>query len=358
MENRLESLDLLRRLCLAFGPSGCEDEVAALIKEKIEGLYDELITDRMGGVIAVIRGNGKSDESLMINAHMDEVGFMVREICESGLIRFTSMMGPDTRIMAGRKVFVGMPGRLSRGVITLKPIHTVGRADRDKAADMDDLYIDIGASSKEEAEKYVKIGDYGTFDSDFVQFGENGRLIKAKAIDDRLGCAVMIELMQELYSRDERLPFDVYFAFTRLEELSQGGARYVSHKLRPKKALVLEATAVADIYGVPEASRVGVRGEGGAVSIMDRGAIYDRDFVRLLLETAKENDIPCQVKKFVSGGNDASLIQRAAEGTRCAVISAPCGYIHTASDVIATEDYFSIYRLSLAVIDKMGGQNA
>ena len=358
MENRLNGIDLLRQLCQEFGPSGCEDNVAQMIKENIEGSYDELIPDRMGGVIALIRGSGESNESLMLSAHMDEVGFMVREICESGLIRFSSMMGPDTRIMAGRKVTLGMPGRLIRGVIALKPIHTVGRGDRDKAADMDDLYIDIGAASKEEAEKYVKIGDYGTFESDFVQFGEGGRYLKGKAIDDRLGCAVMIELMRELYAREEKLPFDVYFAFTRLEELSMGGARYASHKIRPYRALVLEATAVADIHGVSEESKVAERGKGGVISLVDRGTIYDKEFTNLLFDVAEEKGIPCQVKKFVSGGNDAALIQKAAQGTRCAVISAPCGYIHTASDVIATEDYFSIYKLALAAIEKLGGHNA
>ncbi len=358
MENRLNGIDLLRQMCMAFGPSGCEDDVAELIKENIEGSYDELIPDRMGGVIAHIRGSGESDERVMISAHMDEVGFMVREICDSGLIRFSSMMGPDTRIMAGRRVVVGMPGRLTRGVIALKPIHTVGRADRDKAADPDDLYIDIGVSSKEEAEKYVKIGDYGTFESDFVQFGENDRLIKAKALDDRLGCAIMIELMREIYAREEKLPFDLYFAFTCREEVLISGARTATHKIRPHKALIFEATAVADIYGVPETSRVSVRGEGGTVSIMDRGTIYDRELTDLLLSTAREKDIPCQIKKYISGGNDSSHIQRAAEGTKCAVISAPCGYIHTASDVIAKDDYFSMYKLALAAIEKMGGRNA
>lgn len=353
MDKKLTGLSLLRELCLKFGPSGCEDEVAHFIKDNIEGSYDELIPDRMGGVIALIKGNGSTDERIMINAHMDEIGFMVREICEDGLIRFSSMMGPDTRIMAGRRVTLGMPGRLVRGVIALKPIHTVDRADRNKAASIDDLYIDIGASTKEEAEAHIKIGDFGTFESEFVQFGEGGRMLRAKALDDRLGCAVMIEVMREIYSREERLPFDLYFAFTCREELGISGARGVSHKLRPHKAIILEATAVADIYGVSETSKVGARGEGGIVTVMDRGTIYDKELTGLLLTVAKEKDVPCQVKKYVSGGNDAMNIQKAAGGTKCAVISAPCGYIHTASDVVARDDYDSIYRLVLAAIERM-----
>ncbi|MBQ7836533.1 MAG: M20/M25/M40 family metallo-hydrolase [Clostridia bacterium] len=354
MKKMLSGTELLRSLCMAFGPSGCEENVALMIKENIKGCYDELVPDRMGGVIALIRGNGSSEERLMLSAHMDEVGFMIREICEDGLLRFSSMMGSDTRIMAGRRVSVGNADMQVRGVIALKPVHTVERADRGKAATLDELYIDIGASSREEAEKYVKIGDYGTFESDFVEFGEGGKLIKAKALDDRLGCAVMIELMREIYTREERLPFDVYFAFTCREELGVSGARCASHKIRPHKALIFEATAVADIHGVPEVSKVAERGCGGAISIMDRSTIYDRDMVDMLLETAKAKNIPCQIKKYVSGGNDAGHIHKAAHGTKCAVISAPCGYIHTASDVIAKEDYNSIYSLALAAIERMG----
>lgn len=354
MSEKSYGIDLLKDLCLAFGPSGYENEVADLIKENIEGCCDELIPDRMGGVIALIRGNGKSRERLMLSSHMDEVGFMIREICDDGLLRFSSMMGSDTRIMASRRVTVGYGERRARGVISLKPVHTVDRADRGKAATLDELYIDIGASSREEAEKYVKVGDYGTFESDFVIFGEGGRLIKSKALDDRLGCAVMIELMREIYSRNGRLPFDIYFAFTCREELGISGARCAAHKIRPHKALIFEATAVADIHGVPEISQVAKRGEGGAVSIMDRSTIYDREMVDLLLSVAKERDIPCQIKKYVSGGNDAGHIHKAAEGTKCAVISAPCGYIHTAADVIAADDYRSIYSLAIAAIERMG----
>lgn len=353
MNRKTEGLDLLRALCLEFGPSGCEDRVADLIKENIEGSYDELIPDRMGGVVALIRGNGKSDKKVMLCAHMDEVGFMVREIRDDGLICFSSMMGPDTRIMAGRRVTVGDFDRLTRGVMALKPVHTVDRGDRDKAAPIDELYIDIGASTKEEAEKYVKIGDYGTFESDFVQFGENGRMLKAKALDDRLGCAIMIEAMRKIYANKEDLTYDVYFAFTCREELGIGGARCAANKIRPDYALVFEATAVADIYGVPEVSKVATRGEGGAVSILDKSTIYDKELVEIILSVAKEKDIPCQIKKYVSGGNDASHIQRAADGVKCAAISAPCGYIHTASDVVALSDYEAMCDLAVAVLERM-----
>lgn len=351
MKNK-RALELLRELCLEFGPSGCEERVAARILENIDGAYDELIPDRMGGVIAVVRGDGTSDKRVMLSCHMDEVGFMVRHIEDSGLLRFSSMMGSDTRIMAGRRVTVGDGERLVRGVISMKPIHLVSRDDRNKSASIDELYIDIGASSKEEAEKYVKKGDFGTFESDFVVFGEDDKYIKAKAIDDRIGCSIMCDLMHALSEREEKLPFDVYFAFTCREELGLSGARCASHKIRPHMAIIFEATAVADMYGVPEISKVAKRGDGGAVSIMDRSTIYDRQLTDQLFETAKKHGVPVQVKKYVSGGNDAGHIHKAADGCKCAVISVPACYIHTASNVIARCDYESIYSLALnALID-------
>lgn len=348
-------IDLLRELCLAFGPSGCEEGIADMIKENIEGNYDELVPDRMGGVIAKINGSDPS-KRVMVSAHMDEVGFMIREICEDGLLRFSSLMGGDTRIMAARRVTVrGKEGDI-RGVLAIKPVHVVGKDDRDKAEPIDNIYIDIGAKDKEEAEKYVSIGDYATFESDFVQFGENGRLLKGKALDDRLGCAVMCDVMAELYKAKKEgklLPYDLYFAFTCREELGLSLARCAAHKIDPQRAIIIETTAVADIHGVPDTSKVAVRGEGGAVSVMDRGTIYSKEMVDHLLAVAKEEEIPCQIKKYVSGGNDAMHIHKAAGGAKCAVISAPCGYIHTASDVVATEDYHSIYKLVLSSLSKL-----
>ncbi len=347
-------MELFRALCLEFGPSGCEERVAKLIIENIEDCCDSLEVDRMGGVIATVRGSGESDKRLMLSCHMDEVGFMIRNIEDSGLLRFSSMMGSDTRVMAGRRVTVGDGERLVRGVISMKPVHLVDREDRDKSASLDELYIDIGASSKEEAEKYVKKGDFATFESDFVVFGEDGKFIKAKAIDDRIGCSIMCDLLHALSEREEKLPFDVYFAFTCREELGLSGARCASHKIRPHEAIIFEATAVADIHGVPEISRVARRGEGGAVSVMDRSTIYDRDLTQHILDTAKKHNIPCQIKKYVSGGNDAGHIHKAAEGCRCAAISVPACYIHTPSNVIAACDYDNIYKLALKAVTERG----
>ena len=346
--------ELLESLCNIFGPSGCEDPVAKAILENIEGCYDELIPNRCCGVIAVIRGNGKSEKKLMLSAHMDEVGFMIKSICDDGTLKIASMCGGDTRIMAGRRVVISRDGEKKvRGVFALKPIHLLKGDEYDNSASMDELYLDIGAADKEEAEKMVSVGDYATFESDFVRFGEDDRMIKAKAIDDRAGCAIMCDLMKELYPIRDEIPFDMYFAFTCREELGISGARTAAHLIDPTHALIFESTAVADICGTAPHTTVAKQGEGPAISLMDRSTIYDKDLTELVLNTGKEEDIPCQIKKYISGGNDAGHIHKSRAGVRCCVMSIPSRYIHTASNVIRAEDFTSTYRLALASIKKL-----
>jgi len=342
---------LLEKLCNTFGPSGCEDPVAKVILENIDGCCDELIKNRTLGVIACIRGNGKSDKRLMLSAHMDEVGFMIKSVCDDGTVKVASMCGGDTRIMAGRRVLIGRNGEsLVRGVFAVKPIHLLKSDERDSALPLDELCIDIGAADKEEAEKYVSVGDYATFESDFVRFGEDGRMIKAKAIDDRAGIAIMCDLMKELYPKKDMLPFDIYFAFTCREELGISGARGAAHLIDPTHALIFESTAVGDICGTAPHKCVAKQGDGPAISLMDRSTIYDKELTKLVLSVGKEKGIPCQIKKYVSGGNDAGHIHKSRAGVRCAVMSIPSRYIHTASNVIRAEDFSSTYRLALETV--------
>lgn len=355
--------ELLRKLCLAFGPSGCEDPVSRMILDCIDGLYDELIPNRSCGVIAVIRGNGKGGKlgvrRLMLSSHMDEVGFMIKSVCDDGTLKVASMCGGDTRIMAGRRVLISRDGKAPvRGVFALKPIHLVKADDRDSALPMDELYIDIGAADRDDALTLVSVGDYATFESDFVTFGENGRMIKAKAIDDRAGNAVMCELMKELYPIKNTIPFDMYFAFTCREELGISGARTASHLIDPTHALIFESTAVADICSTPAHKAVAKQGDGPAISLMDRSTIYDKDLTELLLHIGQKESIPCQIKKYISGGNDAGHIHKSRAGVKCAAMSIPSRYIHTASNVIRADDYENTYRLALAGIKALSeGEN-
>ena len=348
--------ELLEKLSLLFGPSGCEDEVADFIIEQIEGDCDSVSRDRKGNVIAKVCGRGieynaENPKKVMICAHMDEVGMMVSDITEEGYLNFLTIGGILPCVLADKKITLQtVNGEKISGVISSRAIHCQTPEELKTVTPINKLYIDIGARSAEEARKYVEIGTPCVFDSDFVLFGEKNEFIKGKALDDRLGCAVMIELMRKIYHNAHVLEYDVYFAFTVCEEIGISGAKVAAASICPDAAIVLESTAVADIHGTPEGSRVAVLGEGGAISIMDRLTIYDRNLVEIALNVAKSREIPVQIKKYVSGGNDSARIQRSGKGVKVLSLSAPSRYIHSTSCVVHSKDIESMEALVYALV--------
>lgn len=347
-------IKLLQALCEAFGPSGCEDNVRALIQEQIDGDCDGYTVDRAGNLIARIKGrgldyNGADPRRILLSAHMDEVGLMIREITEEGYLKFGNVGGIDPRVLCGRHVLVGDDRRRISGVIASKAIHLQTPEERAKATPIHKMYIDIGAKDREDAARLVSVGDYAVFDSDFVTFGKDGRAIKAKALDDRAGCATLIEVMRDLHRNPCDLPFDVYFAFTCCEEVGISGANVAAFNVRPDTAIVLEATGVNDLPGAGR-NRVSVQGEGGTLSICDRGTVYDMGFVNFARQTAEEKGIKCQLKQAFTGGTDAAHIQRALTGVRVLGLSLPTRYIHSASCVALYEDHESVIALVLAML--------
>ena len=338
----LEGIELLRHLSLVFGPTGSEEAVADEIIKQLENTDAQIIRDRMSNVFAVLHGKNRPEKTVMLSAHMDEVGFIIKDIDSDGYIRFGCLGGIDSRVLCGRKVtFRGKEGDVS-GVIASKAIHHQSAEERKNATKANDMYVDIGATSREDAESVLSRGDSGTFDSEFVIFGENDAYAKCKALDDRLGCVVMIETLRRIKKEGIELPFDLVCAFTVREEIGISGATAAAHRFRPDYAIVLEATAIADLPDVPKNSRVSEVGNGGVVSLMDRSTIYNRDFVDGAMKIAEENGIPAQIKRYVSGGNDAGHIHKTADGTRCLAISAPTRYLHSASCVISIKDFESI----------------
>lgn len=336
--------ELLRQLCAIFGPSGCESEVAQFIITQIEDVCDAYCIDRFGNLICKVCGNGiyynaKEPKKVMVSAHMDEVGIMVSDITEDGYLKFLTVGGIDARVLCGRKMIIGDEDKRLNGVVASKAIHMQTAEERGKVTPISKMYIDIGATDEEDARKYVSVGDYGVFDSDFVEFGKDNSFLKGKAIDDRLGCAIMIENMRRLKKEQKELPYDVYFCFTCCEEIGVSGASVAAQTIAPDAAIVIESTAVADIAGVPDNAKVATIGEGGAISLMDRSTIYDRGLVDLALATAERNNLHVQIKKYVSGGNDSAHIQRSGCGTRMFAISAPSKYIHSQSCVVSKADY-------------------
>jgi putative aminopeptidase FrvX len=328
-------LNLIKKLCNASGVSGSELEVSQIIIDEIKD-YAEISRDRLGSIIAFKKGKNPAKTKLMLCAHMDEVGLIITTITEKGLLKFDTVGGIDPRVLAGRRVFAGK-NRIS-GVIGVTAMHLLGSNELKNSPPVDKLYIDIGTSSKDETEKLVSIGDIAVFDSDFIEFGEG--FIKAKAIDDRAGCAMLIEMIKA------EQEYDLYFAFTVQEEVGSRGAKTAAFTIKPEAAIVLEATTAADIPFVDEHKRVCFVGQGPVISFMDKGTIYNRGMYELSAKIAVNADIPHQPKLAVAGGNDAASVHISGEGIKTLAISLPCRYLHTASCVIKYSD--AVHSLNLA----------
>ena len=359
--SREDSIKLIDRLCDAFGPSGCEDDVAAFIKEEITDICPNAAYDRMGNLIAVMRFgeiSAPDRRRIMVSAHMDEVGFMITEIHKDGYLGFDTVGGISDSVIAGRRVKIKKAdGTLLPGVIASKAIHHKDKDERKKAVAVNKLLVDIGAFDKEDAEKHVRIGDFVTFDSECYCFGEG--MIKGKALDDRMGCAAMIETMRELSQNPVLENADVCFCFTVREEIGHSGARIAAYELRPHYAIVLETTAIADIADVKPSKRVADVGGGVVISVMDRSTIYDKELVGKTFEVARQNGIKAQVKRYVSGGNDAGHIHKTAEGAKVVTMSVPTRYLHSPACVASVDDYIAQRDLCTSMIRKLcKGENA
>ena len=348
-----DRVELLKELSQVFGPTGCEGNVGELVCKIAEHYCDLYATDRMGNFVFKVSPevHNAHTKKIMISAHMDEVGMMITEIDGDGYLKFDTLGGVDSRVLCGRNVIIGDENKKINGVIASKAIHHQTAEERKKATKISDMYIDIGANSKEDAEKYVEIGDFATFDSEFVRFGKDERLVKSKALDDRLGCAVMLEVMKSLAEGKIKNTNELYFCFTVREEVGLSGAQTVAQVINPDYAIVLETTAIADIEGVSPALRVADVGEGGVVSVMDRATIYNQKLVSYVLELAALKGIKAQVKRYVSGGNDAGHIHKSGNGVKSVAISAPTRYLHSPACVASLDDFDSIIELVKALIE-------
>ncbi len=331
----------LSYLTSLFGASGSEGDVRQAILNEIREHCDQVNVDALGNIIAFKRGSMEAPFTLMLTAHMDEVGLMVTHIDGDGYLKFDSVGGIDPRILPGKHVVIGR--RKQHGVIGVLAPHLA--KDEEKAPKMEDLYIDIGAINKENAEEYVAVGDMVGFDSDYQEFGEG--LVRAKALDDRAGCYVLIELIKK------DLPFDAYFAFTVMEEIGCIGAATAACAVRPQYALVLEGTTAGDIHTDKNKTSVCELGKGPVLSFMDGSAIYDRELHRLAVDAAGEVGLPVQFKEAVSGGNESGTIQRTWSGCKVLAISVPCRYIHSPVSVASLVDIENTLRLTQAILNKL-----
>ena len=329
-------LEQLKTLCALNGVSGDEDRVRDYLAAQARPHADAIRTDALGNLIVWKRGARATGNKLMLCAHMDEVGVIVTKITDEGFLKFDFVGGVDRRVALGKPVVLGQAQ--VPGVIGMKAIHLVSREEEKKAPKTDALYLDIGARDRDSALELVQPGTYGAF---VCQPEELGRgCLKAKAIDDRVGCAVMLELLKQ------PLPLDVTFVFTAQEEVGTRGAFGAAFSVTPEIALVLETTTAADLPGVEGHRKVCAPGNGPVISYMDGSAIYDRPLFERLRRLAQDHSIPWQTKEYIAGGNDARTIQRTKSGVRVAALSAAVRYLHAPASVGSIRDFEDMLRLT------------
>ncbi len=333
---------LLEKLCNLNGVSGNENAVRDFILAQIKPYADDITIDTMGSVIAFKKGEDSS-KKVMLDAHMDEVGLIISGITEKGFLRFQTVGGIDTRVLISKRVIIG--DKKISGVIGMKAIHLQTRDERESVPKIRDLYIDIGAESEKSAKKAVSLGDYAAFDTKYSDIGTD--CVKAKALDDRCGCAVLIDALKH------GCRYDLYCTFTVQEEVGLRGAAAATYRIDPDIALVLEATTCNDVFGVDEKDFVTVLGKGVAVSFMDRSTIVDKSLRDSLIGLAKSANIPVQLKQAVAGGNNAGIIHKSRTGIKTASLSVPCRYIHSPAGIIKKSDFDAMRSLTLEFLDKI-----
>lgn len=335
--------DLVMKLCALSGVSSWEDEVRDFLRAEAAPYAQEIRTDALGNLIVFKQGKKASGNKLLLCAHMDEVGLMIRHITEEGYLKFDTVGGIDRRVLLGKPVLVA-PSRLP-GIIGLKAYHLVSRDEEKNVPKLENYYIDIGAKDREEAETLVNLGDVAVFDTQSEVFGDG--LMKAKALDDRVGCAVLLSLLKE------ELPMDCTFVFTTQEEVGTRGAFGAAFSITPELALVVEGTTASDLPDTDPHQQVCALGKGAVLTFMDQGSIPDRGLFQRLRTLAETHAIPWQFKQFLSGSNDAAAFQRTKAGIRTAVVSVPVRYLHSPAGVASIRDLDAVWNLVRALIQDL-----
>ncbi|MEO0122768.1 MAG: M42 family metallopeptidase [candidate division WOR-3 bacterium] len=321
---------MLKELCEISGVSGDEDRIRSFIKENIYQYVDELIEDNYGNLI--VRKGKINKTKILLAAHMDEVGMMITNIEKNGLLRFKTI-GLRSQTILAKKVIIGE--KKIPGVIGHKPIHLTQRGETDKVPEVKELFIDIGANSREEVEKFIQIGDMATFDT---KFKKDGDIIYGKAFDNRLGCYILMDLIK-------KTDIPAYYAFTVQEEVGLRGARIVAYRINPDIAIAVDTTGSGELPEKKDIPQYPAIGRGPALTIADATILCDRNLLKLFETTAKKYRIPFQYKQPMIGGTDAGVMHITKEGIPSAVISTPARYIHSPISIASIKDIKNVIKL-------------
>lgn len=332
--------ELLKNLTEAVGVSGMENEVRLLLRDLIADHVETWRVDTMGNLIALKKGTGKSDLRVLVDAHMDEVGLMVTGFDSNGTLKFEAVGGFDDRALLGKVVQVG--SKKITGVIGATPVHLLNATQRNTVMKRSAMRIDIGAKDKNAASSKVSIGDRAAF---VTHYEELGPTAVAKALDNRAGCAAIVELL-----RGKPYPFDLYAVFSVQEEVGLRGAGVAAYGVQPDVALVLECTPAYDLPNKDDVSPNVALGKGPSIYVMDSGTIQSPPLVSHIVRTANKKDIPYQIRQPGGGGTNTGAIQYVHGGVTAATIAVPGRYPHTPAMMINLDDYHNVVKLADAVL--------
>jgi len=339
IESRI-NFELLKDLSEINGCSGHEEKIREYIKNKIKLYCDEIRTDSIGNLYAIKYGKNKN-KSILLISHMDEIGFIIRYIDKDGYLRVSPIGGQNLRILPGSRVIISTQKGDIYGVFGEKPIHLIKQKDRDRVSEIEELFLDIGALSKEEAEKKVSIGDYAEFDQKMIRFS-NSTIVSGKSFDDRIGCYILINILKEL--KNVNLENTIITCFSTQEEVGIRGAAIVGNNINPTSALVVEVTHSVDFPGInsEDYSEIKLR-KGPSISI---GPNLHPKITRILIDIAKKEKIKYQIEpEPAPTGTDARIIQITGKGIPVGLVSVPLRYMHTSIETIDLDDVVSTIEL-------------
>jgi len=330
---------LLESLSNAFGPSGSEEEVRRILREELEEYADETKIDKLGNIFFYKHGK-QGLPRVMLAAHMDEVGFIVTFIDNKGFLRFQTVGGIASTVIPGQIILLrGTKGDVI-GLVGTKPPHLMKEEERNKAATIEELFIDVGAANPKEAEqKGIEIGTNGVFDVKFADLGEG--YVKGKALDDRAGCTVMVETFKALKDSS----YNLVAVGTVQEEVGLRGARTAAWQVDPDYALALEGTFAADVPGSSPETESSKLKDGPVITILDQSVIAHPTVLRTLIKVGKEYAIPFQFKKVPRGGTDSGAIHLIKAGIPSGTVAVPCRYIHGPASIAHIDDVKNTVRL-------------
>ncbi len=341
--------DFLKKLVLAAGAPGAEDEVRGLVRESIAGCGD-LRHDRLGSILCEREG-GAGSPRVVLDSHLDEVGFMVQSIDAAGRLKFLALGGWWNHVLLAQRVDVITEGGKVPGVVSSFPPHFLKDKDKDELVDIEDMYIDVGAGSREQvAQLGIQLGDTIVPHSEFVELA--GDVLSCKAFDNRVGVGIMCEALRALSAGDH--PNTLIGVGAAQEEVGCRGARTAGVVAEPDVALILEGTPADDLPGFSEPqARLGA---GPQIRFFDPTAISNRKLVRFVQKTADDAGIPIQIAVRRSGGTDARSYQAHGVGVPTVVIGVPARYIHTHASLIQWQDYEAACRLTVELVRRLDAQ--